>query len=69
MTPLRVLTVDDEMLALKRLKLLLQTIPKAEHVGEAASCAEAIAKINQLRPEVVLLDIKMRDGNGFEVMG
>jgi CheY-like chemotaxis protein len=68
MTPLRVLTVDDEMLALKRLKLLLQTIPKAEHVGEAASCAEAIAKINQLRPEVVLLDIKMRDGNGFEVV-
>jgi len=68
MTPLRVLTVDDEMLALKRLKLLLQTIPKAEHVGEAASCAEAIAKINQLRPDVVLLDIKMRDGNGFEVV-
>ena len=68
MNPLRVLTVDDEMLALKRLKLLLQTIPQAEHVGEAASCAEALAKINQLRPDVLLLDIKMRDGNGFDVV-
>jgi two-component system LytT family response regulator len=68
MTPLKVLTVDDELLALKRLKLLLQTIPQAEHVGEAASCAEALAQINRLRPDVVLLDIKMRDGNGFEVV-
>jgi two-component system LytT family response regulator len=68
MTPLRILTVDDELLALKRLKLLLQTIPQAEQVGEATGCAEALAKINQLRPDVVLLDIKMRDGNGFEVV-
>lgn len=68
MTPLKVLTIDDEPLALKRLKLLLQTIPQAEQVGEAGSCAEALARINELRPEVILLDIKMRDGNGFEVV-
>lgn len=68
MTPLRILTVDDEMLALKRLKLLLHTIPQAEPVGEASSCAEALAKIGELRPDLVLLDIKMRDGNGFEVI-
>jgi len=68
MTPLRVLTVDDEPLALKRLKLLLQTIPQAAQVGEAGGCAEALARINELRPDVILLDIKMRDGNGFEVV-
>jgi two-component system LytT family response regulator len=56
------------MLALRRLKLLLQTIPQAEHVGEASSCSEALSRINELRPDVVLLDIKMRDGNGFEVV-
>ena len=39
MSVLRVLTVDDEPLALKRLKLLLQAIPYVEHVGEASSCA------------------------------
>lgn len=68
MTPLRILTVDDEMLALRRLKLLLQSMPQAEHVGEASSCGEALAKIDELLPDVVLLDIKMRDGNGFEVV-
>lgn len=67
MTPLRIITVDDEGLALRRLKLLLQSIPQAEHVGEASSCGEAISKIAALGPDLVLLDIKMRDGSGFEV--
>jgi len=67
MTPLRVLTVDDEPLALRRLKLLLQTIAEAEHVGEASSCADALSKLHNIRPDVALVDIKMRDGTGFEV--
>jgi two-component system LytT family response regulator len=68
MSVLRVLTVDDELLALKRLKLLLQAIPYVEHVGEASSCAEALSEIAALGPDVILLDIKMRDGDGFEVI-
>ena len=68
MSCLRILTVDDEALALRRLKLLLQAIPQAEHVGEAGGCAEALAMIGALKPDVVLLDIKMRDGSGFEVV-
>jgi two-component system LytT family response regulator len=64
----RVLTVDDELLALRRLKLLLQTMPHVEHVGEASNCGEALARINELRPNLVLLDIKMRDGSGFQVV-
>ena len=68
MTLFSILTVDDEMLALRRLKLLLQTIPQAQIVGEASSCGEAYSKINELRPDVILLDIKMRDGNGFDVV-
>ena len=68
MTPLRVLTVDDEQLALRRLKLLLQTMPQVDHVGEASNCCDALERINELRPNVVLLDIKMRDGSGFQVV-
>ena len=68
MSPLRVLTVDDEQLALRRLKLLLQTMPQVEHVGEASNCCDALEQINALRPNVVLLDIKMRDGSGFQVV-
>jgi DNA-binding LytR/AlgR family response regulator len=64
---LRVLTVDDETLALRRLQLLLRTIGNVEHVGEASSCNEALSRAAALAPDVILLDIKMRDGDGFEV--
>lgn len=67
MTCVRVITVDDEPLALRRLKHLLHGMPQVDHVGEAAGCAEALAKIAALKPDLVLLDIKMRDGSGFEV--
>lgn len=63
-----VLTVDDEPLALRRLELILKKVPDVEHVGSAASCREAIAKIVELEPDIVLLDIKMRDGTGFDVL-
>jgi two-component system, LytTR family, response regulator len=68
MTSLKVLTVDDEPLALRRLNLLLRKIPNVEHVGEANGCSEALAKIGSLSPDVVLLDIRMRDGSGFDVV-
>lgn len=68
MTHLRILTIDDEPLALRRLKLLLRTISEVEHVGEAGGCADALAKIEALKPDVLLLDIMMRDGSGFEVV-
>jgi two-component system LytT family response regulator len=68
MNSLRIITVDDERLALRRLKLLLQSIPFAEHIQEANCCAEAIAAIDALSPDVILLDIAMRDGDGFDVI-
>jgi two-component system LytT family response regulator len=68
MNLLRVFTVDDEPLALHRLRMLLQSMPQVAHVGEASSCAEAAARIAELLPDVVLLDIRMRDGDGFEIL-
>jgi two-component system LytT family response regulator len=68
MNLLRALTVDDEMLALRRLRLLLQAMPHVELVGEASSCKDAIDKIATLAPDLVLLDIRMRDGDGFDVI-
>lgn len=65
---LRVLTVDDEALALRRLKLLLSALPQVDHVGEASSCKEALSAIQELSPDALLLDIKMRDGDGFSVI-
>jgi DNA-binding LytR/AlgR family response regulator len=64
---LRVLTVDDEALALRRLKALLRALPHVEHVGEANSCVEALSAVEQLSPDLMLLDIRMRDGDGLNV--
>lgn len=64
---LRLLLVDDEPLALRRLRLALQSIPNVEVVGAASDGAQAISALRELRPDVVLLDIKMPLADGFEV--
>jgi DNA-binding LytR/AlgR family response regulator len=65
--PLRLLLADDEPLALRRIKLALQAIPDVEIVGAASDGAQAINAMRDLRPDVVLLDIKMPLADGFEV--
>jgi DNA-binding LytR/AlgR family response regulator len=65
--PLRLLLADDEPLALRRIKLALQEIPDVEVVGAASDGRHAIDQMRNLRPDVVLLDIKMPLADGFEV--
>jgi len=65
---LRILAVDDEPLALTRVKLLLARIPRVELVGTALSGPEALRLVEELRPDVLLLDIKMTGQDGFEVI-
>jgi two-component system LytT family response regulator/two-component system response regulator AlgR len=64
---LRLLLADDEPLALRRMRLALQDIPDVEIVGAASDGAQAIDAMKTLRPDVVLLDIKMPLADGFEV--
>lgn len=66
MTALRVLLVDDEPLALRRLEVLVRQIEGAEHIGSASGCMDALAATQRLSPDLVLLDIRMRDGTGFD---
>jgi two-component system LytT family response regulator len=65
---LRVLAVDDEPLALVRARQVLARIPGVELVGAASGCAEGEAMARALKPDVVLLDISMRDGSGFDLL-
>jgi len=65
--PLRLLLADDEPLALRRIKLALEDIPDVQVVGAASDGVQAISQMRSLRPDVVLLDIKMPLANGFEV--
>jgi DNA-binding LytR/AlgR family response regulator len=64
---LRLLLADDEPLALRRLKLALQGVAGIEIVGAVTDGAQAIAALRELRPDVVLLDIRMPLADGFEV--
>ncbi len=61
--------VDDEQLALERLeRLLVPFADRLEIVGCATNGADAVTLINDLRPDVVFLDIQMPELNGFDVL-
>lgn len=68
MSALSVLTVDDEPLALLRLEQAFPNVEGVVHVGAAFCCSEALDKIKRLKPDVVLLDICLRDGLGFDIV-
>ena len=65
--PLRVLIVDDERLPRQRLLRLLEEIPNAECVGEAANGRAAVDAIESLLPDLVLLDVRMPGMGGLDV--
>lgn len=62
------LLVDDEEMAIHRLRKALQQYPRINIIGEARDGASAIAFMNKHRPELVFLDIRMPAFNGFEVL-
>ena len=68
MTSMRVLIVDDEPLARQRLRHLLDEIPGTEVVGECGDGADAAKAIIDLAPDVVLLDVQMREMGGFALV-
>lgn len=55
----RILLVDDQTLIRQGIRLLLMTEPDLEVVGEAANGREALAQVEALRPQVVLMDVRM----------
>jgi len=65
---LRALIVDDELPARKKLLMLLKGEPDVEVVAEASNGVDAIAAVEEHRPDVIFLDIQMPGMNGFEVV-
>ncbi|MCK9259631.1 MAG: two-component system response regulator NarL [Azoarcus sp.] len=63
-----VIIVDDHPLFRKGLMQLLKTIPSLTLLGEAAGGQEGLALALQLRPDLVLLDLNMKDMDGIEVL-
>ena len=65
---MKALGIDDEVLARKRILNLLREVPEIEVQGEYSNGQTAITAINSLNPDLLFLDISMKDMNGFEVL-
>ena len=66
MAKIRIVLTDDHTLFRQGIKTLLSTESDLDIVGEAANGAEAVEKVNELRPDLVLMDIGMPGLSSFE---
>ncbi len=65
---MRTIIVDDEVLARRRVLNLLKKLETIEVVAECNTGQDAITAINSLQPDLVFLDINIRDMDGFQVL-
>jgi len=63
---IRVLLVDDQGLVRAGFRMILRAEPDIEVIGEAADGQEAVERVRELRPDVVLMDIRMPEVDGIE---
>ncbi len=66
--PIRVLLVDDHAVVRAGLKAILGHHPKLDIVGAVGTAAEVLPAAGQLRPQVVLLDVRLPDGSGTKLV-
>jgi two-component system, LytTR family, response regulator len=66
---LRTIIIDDEAHIRDTLRILLvRHCPQVSVVGEASGVVEGISVIRTLHPDLVLLDMNMKDGTGFDLL-
>ncbi|HEX4205671.1 MAG TPA: response regulator transcription factor [Ktedonobacteraceae bacterium] len=66
--PIRVVTVDDHPIVREGLRLMLATSDDLQMVGDAADGASALQLIEEVQPDVVLLDLRMPGMDGIETL-
>jgi two-component system response regulator NreC len=65
---IRIVLVDDHQIVRSGVRRLLEETGRIDIVGEAAGVHEALERTRTLRPDVVVLDLALRDGSGLEVI-
>lgn len=64
--PVRVMLVDDHGIVTAGLRALLQSEHDIAVIGEATTVKEAVKRATELKPDVILMDVKLSDGSGIE---
>ena len=65
---MQVFLVEDSTAIRERLEMLLGAVPGTTVIGRAARAADAIRDILATRPDLVLLDVQLAEGSGFDVL-
>jgi DNA-binding NarL/FixJ family response regulator len=65
---MQVFLVEDSTLVQQRLLAMLQEIPNVTVVGTAAAAGDALREILATRPDLVVLDVQLEEGSGFDVL-
>jgi DNA-binding NarL/FixJ family response regulator len=65
--PIRTVIADDSPLAVRTISRCLQVEPAVQVVGTASNGAEALKMVEELQPDLVLLDLQMPRMNGLQV--
>lgn len=66
-TPIRIALIDDHALVREGIRALLAVLPQFQVVGEAGGAAEAFELVQRAQPDIVLMDIGLKDINGLEL--
>ena len=65
---MHVFLVEDSPVVRQRLLAMLEAIPGTQVAGTAASADDALREILALRPDLVVLDVQLEEGSGFDVL-
>jgi DNA-binding NarL/FixJ family response regulator len=65
---IKIFIVDDSLIVRERLVAILDELAGIEMMGQAENVAEAVSAIRKLQPDVVILDIRLPDGSGIDVL-
>ncbi len=65
---IKTLIIDDEWLIRSELKSMLMQYSNLNVIGEASNLSDAIQLFNELKPDLIFLDIQLPDGSGFDFL-
>jgi DNA-binding NarL/FixJ family response regulator len=65
---MKIYLVEDSVMVRERLAKLLSEVPGASIVGHAGGAAQAVSGILETRPDLVVLDVQLAEGSGFDVL-